>query len=130
MFSLLAKETGANATAADRRELLRDLAAGLAAVLLGRWSSLTPTVRDKVVDALLKRPDRAGGLLSAMEGGIVQRRDLSLLQTVALRQHSDPTLQERAIKLIGAASDAKRDEVVRRLLPALELRGDNQRGKV
>jgi putative heme-binding domain-containing protein len=64
-----------------------------------------------------------------MEGGIVQRRDLSLLQTVALRQHSDPTLQQRAIKLIGAASDAKRDEVVRRFLPALELRGDNQRGK-
>jgi putative heme-binding domain-containing protein len=102
---------------------------GLAAALLGRWSSLTPAVRDKVVDVLLKRPDRTGGLLSAMEGGIVQRRDLSLLQTVALRQHSDPTLQQRAIKLIGAASDAKRDEVVRRFLPALELRGDHQRGK-
>jgi len=103
--------------------------AGLAAALLGRWSSLTPTIRDKVADVLLKRPDRTGGLLSAMEGGIVQRRDLSLMQIVALRQHSDPTLQQRAIKLIGAASDAKRDEVVRRFLPALELRGDAQRGK-
>src|SRR5439155_23841381 len=40
--------------------------AGLAAALLGRWSSLTPTIRDKVVDVLLKRADRAGGLLSAM----------------------------------------------------------------
>jgi putative heme-binding domain-containing protein len=104
--------------------------AGLADALLGRWSSLTPAIRDKVVNVLLKRPDRTGGLLSAMEEGIVQRRDLSLLQTVALRQHSDPTLQQRAIKLIGAASDAKREEVVRRFLPALELRGDNQRGKV
>src|SRR5439155_13265179 len=66
--------------------------AGLAAALLGRWSSLTPTVRDKVADALLKRPDRTGGLLSAMEAGVVQRRDLSLMQIVALRQHSDPTL--------------------------------------
>ena len=103
--------------------------AGLAAALLGRWSSFTPTIRDKVVDVLLKRPDRTGGLLSAMEAGIVQRRDLSLMQTVALRQHSDPTLQQRAIKLIGAASDAKRDEVVRRFLPALDLRGDTQRGK-
>ena len=51
------------------------------------------------------------------------------MQTVALRQHSDPTLQQRALKLIGAASDAKRDEVVRRFLPALELRGDKQRGQ-
>jgi putative membrane-bound dehydrogenase-like protein len=103
--------------------------AELAAALLGRWSSLTPTIRDKVVDVLLKRPDRTGGLLSAMEGGIVQRRDLSLLQAVALRQHADPTLQKRAIKVIGAASDAKRDEVVRRFLPVIELRGDVRRGK-
>src|SRR5262249_55749635 len=35
--------------------------AGLAAELLGRWSSLTPTVRDRVVDVLLKRPDRTDG---------------------------------------------------------------------
>jgi len=78
---------------------------------------------------LLKRQERTGGLLSAMEGGIVQRRDLSLLQIVALRQHPEPTLQKRAIKVIGAASDAKRDEVVRSFWPALELRGDKQHGK-
>jgi putative heme-binding domain-containing protein len=102
---------------------------GLAEALLARWSSLTPTIRDKVVDALLKRPERTSGLLSAMEKGVVQRRDLSLMQTVALRQHSNPKLQQRAIKVIGAASDAKRDEVVGRFLPALELRGDKQRGK-
>jgi putative membrane-bound dehydrogenase-like protein len=102
---------------------------GLAEALLARWSSLTPTIRDKVVDALLKRPERTSGLLSAMEEGVVQRRDLSLMQTVALRQHSNPKLQQRAIKLIGGASDAKRDEVVGRFLPALDLRGDSRRGK-
>jgi putative heme-binding domain-containing protein len=101
----------------------------LGEALLARWSSLTPTIRDKMVDALLKRPERTSGLLSAMEEGVVQRRDLSLMQTVALRQHSNPKLQQRAIKVIGAASDAKRDEVVGRFLPALELRGDKQRGK-
>src|SRR5206468_4575001 len=102
---------------------------GLAAALLDRWSSLTPRIRDKVVDVLLKRPDRTGGLLGAMEAGAVQRRDLSMMQIVALRQHSDPTLQQRAIKLIGAPSDARRDDVVRRFLPALDLRGDHQRGQ-
>jgi len=102
---------------------------GLAPALVSRWSSFTPAVRDRAVDALLKRPDRAGELLTAMEQGIVQRRDLSLIQMVALRQHSDPSLQQRAIKLIGAASKANRDEVVRRFLTVLELRGDNQRGK-
>jgi putative heme-binding domain-containing protein len=101
----------------------------LASALMDRWSSFTPAVRDQAVAVLLKRPDRTADLLTAMEQGIVQRRDLSLMQTVALRQHSDATLQQRAIKVIGAASDAKRDEVVRRFLPALDLRGDNQRGK-
>jgi putative heme-binding domain-containing protein len=102
---------------------------GLAPALVDRWSSFTPTVRDKAVDVLLKRSDRTGHLLSAMEKGIIQRRDLSLMQMVALRQHSDPNLQQRAIKLIGAASDARREEVVRRFLPVLELHGDAQRGK-
>src|SRR6185369_7130531 len=95
--------------------------ASLSASLLGCWPSLTPMIREKVVDVLLKRPDRTGGLLSAMEGGSVQSRDLSLLQKVALRQHSDPTFQQRAIKLIGAATDTKRQEVVRRYQPVLEL---------
>jgi putative membrane-bound dehydrogenase-like protein len=101
----------------------------LASALLSRWSSFTPTMRDKAVDILLKRSDRTGELVNAMEKGIVQRRDLSLLQTVALRQHSDPTLQQRVVKVIGAPSAASRDEVVRRFLPALELRGDGQRGR-
>jgi putative heme-binding domain-containing protein len=68
-------------------------------------------------------------LLRAMEGGIVQRRDLSLMQAVALRRQSDASLQQRAIKVIGAATNANRDEVVRRFRPALELRGNIQRGE-
>jgi putative membrane-bound dehydrogenase-like protein len=102
---------------------------GLPAALLDRWSSLTPVIRDKAVDVLLKRSERTGALLSAMEAGTVQRRDLSLMQMVALRQHSDAKLQQRAIKVIGVASNANREEVVRRFLPALDLRGDPRRGK-
>jgi putative membrane-bound dehydrogenase-like protein len=104
-------------------------ASGLAAALMQRWPSLSPTIREKVVDVLLKRPERTEALLGAMESGAIQRRDLSLLQTVALRQHADATLQQRAIKVLGAAAEARRDEVVRRFLPALELRGDTGRGK-
>src|SRR5204863_4287727 len=67
--------------------------------------------------------------LRAMEQGGVQRRDLSLMQAVALRQHSDASLRQRALKVIGAAANTNRDEVVRRFRPALDLRGDIQRGK-
>jgi putative membrane-bound dehydrogenase-like protein len=102
---------------------------GLAPALVDRWPSFTPTARDKAVDLLLKRSDRTGELLSAMEQGVIQRRDLSLMHMVALRQQANPSLQLRAVKLIGAASKANRDEVVRRFRPALDLRGDAQRGQ-
>jgi putative heme-binding domain-containing protein len=103
---------------------------GLAAAIVDGWSSFTPEIRQKAVDVLLKRPDRTSDLLRAMEQGVIQRRDLSLMQMVALRQHSEPKLQQRAIKVLGVASNANREEVVRRFLPALDLRGDPRRGKV
>ncbi len=103
---------------------------GLAAALLERWSSFTPTIRNEVVEVLFKRPDRAGALMTAMEGGRVRRGELSLMQIVALRQHSDEMIRQRSKQLLGAQPEAKRDQVVRRFLPAIELRGDHQRGKV
>jgi hypothetical protein len=103
---------------------------GLASALVERWSSFTPAIRESAVNVLLKRADRTGVLLNAMEQGIVQCRDLSLVQAVALRQHSNPTIRERATKLIGAASKVNRDELVRRFRPALELPGDTQRDRI
>jgi len=102
---------------------------GLSAVIIEAWPSFTPGIREKAVDVLLKRPDRTGDLLAAMEKGIIQRRDLSLVQAVALRQHSNASLQQRAVKVIGAATNANRDDVVRHFRPALDLRGDGERGK-
>jgi putative membrane-bound dehydrogenase-like protein len=102
---------------------------GLSSAIVDGWSSFTPAIREKAVDVLLKRPDRTSDLLRGMEQGVVQRRDLSLIQAVALRQHSDASLRQRAVKVIGAPTNANRDEVVRRFRPALDLRGDAQRGK-
>src|SRR5262249_33090509 len=102
---------------------------GLSSAIVDGWSSFTPAIREKAVDVLLRRPDRTSDLLRAMEQGIIQRRDLSLMQAVALRQHPDASLQQRAIQVIGAATNVTRAEVVRRFRPALDLRGDFQRGK-
>jgi len=101
----------------------------LPSALLGRWSSLTPTVRKRAVEILLKRNDRTRELVGAMEKGTVPIRDLSLIQRVALRQHSDANIQQRAVQLIGARSNDTRDEVVRRFRPASDLRGVAGRGK-
>ena len=102
---------------------------GLSSAIVDQWPSFTPAIREKAVDVLLKRPDRTSDLLRAMEAGVVQRRDLSLMQAVALRQHSNASIRQRAVKVIGGATNTDRDEVVRRFRPALDLRGDTQRGK-
>jgi putative heme-binding domain-containing protein len=102
---------------------------GLSAAIIEGWPSFTPGIREKAVDVLLKRPDRTGDLLAALERGLIQRRDLSLLQAVALRQHSDVSVQQRAIQVIGTATNASRDDVLRRFRPALDLPGDAGRGK-
>ncbi len=52
-----------------------------------------------------------------------------MMQAVALRQHSDASVRERAVKVIGAAINGNRDEIIRGFRPALDLRGDTQRGK-
>ncbi|HUS36040.1 MAG TPA: PVC-type heme-binding CxxCH protein [Verrucomicrobiae bacterium] len=101
----------------------------LSSTIIERWPALTPPIRERAIDVLLRRPDRTTQLLRAMEDGTIQRRDLSLMQAVALRQHSDASIQERAIKVIGAAANSNRDEVVRRFRPALDLRGDHERGR-
>jgi putative heme-binding domain-containing protein len=129
LFSLLDTQQPQAIQLAALASLDRLSPPGVSTVLPGRWSSLTPVVRGRVVDVLLKRPDRTAGLLTAMEAGLIQSRDLSLMQKVALRQHSDPILRKRAVVLVGAASDAGRDEVVRHFRPTLDLAGDTQRGK-
>jgi putative heme-binding domain-containing protein len=82
-----------------------------------------------VIDAMLRRPERASALLSAIEAGTIGRADLSASQVEFLRKRGDRTLQQRAAQVLGPIPAGKRAEVVKAFTPALALKGEAERGQ-
>jgi putative membrane-bound dehydrogenase-like protein len=111
--------------------------AALAAHSSGRVTNLfieslgrqTPAVRRAILNALLARPDRVGRLLDEIAAGRLKAAELDPLQAGRLRQHADPQLRERAVKLLATAEPAERAEVVERYRAALDLKADPQHGR-
>jgi putative membrane-bound dehydrogenase-like protein len=98
----------------------------LPAILLPRWPQLAPRVRETALTILIKRPDRAAALLTAVEKGALKPSEIPPAQVAALRQSRDKSLRERVTRLFATA--ARRQDVVRRFTPALDLKGDPAKG--
>ncbi|MFM8335787.1 MAG: HEAT repeat domain-containing protein, partial [Opitutaceae bacterium] len=99
------------------------------ATLVARFAMLAPPVRTRAIDALLERPERIEVLLRAIQRGAIPRAELSAAQGAALRRHGDPRVQELTTEVLGATNPAKRMDVQRAYLPALDLAGAADRGK-
>ena len=97
--------------------------------LLKRWANLTPRLRAEALAAVLTRSERVPALLLGLEAGTVHRADLTSNQIDFLRKHRDPSLRQRAETILGATARSSRQEVVDKLLPALQLIGDSARGQ-
>jgi putative heme-binding domain-containing protein len=97
-------------------------------ILLESWSYLTPDLRPRMVDAMMRRTERVSLLLAAIEAGEIRPHDLNPSQTDTLRKHRDPMIRERASKLL-AQPETTREDLVRSFLPSLQMRGDPGKGK-
>jgi putative heme-binding domain-containing protein len=97
--------------------------------LLAHHRELSPAARGRAFDAVLQRPERLDALWSALEQKTVSPADLSARQRDVLRKHRDAGVRERALRLLGAANPAAREDVYATLLPALRLSGSAARGK-
>lgn len=94
--------------------------------LAQRWGGLSARVRDAALDALLAHAENADALFDAIQSGRIQRQELLPAEITFLRSQRAP---QRANALFGPPPSDDRQEVVRRLLPALQLRGDAARGR-
>lgn len=103
--------------------------AGVGADLLKRHAELAPAVRGRAIDALLQRPERLDALWQALEQKTIAAADLSARHRDLLRKHRDASVRDQAIRLLGAANPASREDVYTSLLPALQLRAVAARGK-
>ena len=97
--------------------------------LVAQQRHLKGAPRARALDALLQRPERLEALWSGFEQKLVTADDLSARQRDLLRKHRDADVRTRALRFLGAANPAARQEVYAALVPALSLVGAPERGK-
>ena len=98
------------------------------APLLGRWSTLTPGLRDIALEVLTRSPGRIALLLDAIETGAVDVAALGWRRQVSLMNHDDASVRQRARDLLAGESRTEA-EVVAAFLPALDLAGQAEAGR-
>ncbi len=101
----------------------------IAAGLTQRWGGMPELVRAGALDVLLARPEGCQALLSAIEAGRIRRDELSEPQITFLRLHPESTVAQRTTTVFGPAKAGDRESELKRLQPALTLRGDTGRGR-
>lgn len=101
----------------------------VAALLLERWNSYSPTIRRECTEALFARAERLPALLDAVEKKEVLPNHLEPVRIVALRKHRDEALRARAEKLFAGAA-SQRQKVLDAYQAALDLKSDSTRGKL
>jgi putative membrane-bound dehydrogenase-like protein len=95
--------------------------------LLGQWRTQSPALRNKAIDALVTRPDWAGELLAAIGSGVVSLPEVSPSVRTKLLNYGDPSLKQRAAKLL-VSPNSNRTMVVARYQPSASMKGDVVKG--
>ncbi|MFO1063238.1 MAG: PVC-type heme-binding CxxCH protein [Pirellulales bacterium] len=96
--------------------------------LASRWSELTPAVQASVIDVWMSRKGWVHDLLERLESGKMSAAGLDLNQRARLQQVPDKQIAERAAKFFNRDPLQSRKEVLERFRPALQGKGDTQRG--
>lgn len=103
--------------------------ASAAELLLSRWPKFTPALRARAGDVLFSRGPWLSRLIDALEAGAISPADLEPGRLKLLASHPDPSVRERAMKLLSKAGGAAREAVVADYRPALDAPGDAERGR-
>ena len=103
---------------------------GVAAVLLGDWNTVSPSVRTAIIKGLLAREDRLVALLDAVESKRIHPSGIGSFQQQYLTTHRDAKIANRASKLLQQQATTK--ETAQRLAQFQQALGgprDVQAGK-
>jgi putative membrane-bound dehydrogenase-like protein len=106
-------------------------APGVGEVIVKAWPVLTPKLRKAATDVLLSRPARAASFVDALASGKLPMAqvDAARLRQFAQSLPDDGPLKPSLQKLLSQQSTGRRDDVVARYRPALQLKGDPVHGK-
>jgi putative heme-binding domain-containing protein len=102
----------------------------LAAALLTAWNTLSPRVRNQLLESALRDAARLGDLLGVAGRDAAFREQLGPAFRTAAREHRDPVVREAALRLFGPMTSANVEERRRHFASALVTSGDAVRGRV
>jgi putative membrane-bound dehydrogenase-like protein len=103
---------------------------GVGPALVSRWRTLGPSVRPAVLDALFRRPERAGALLDALKRKDIATTDIDPARRTMLLEHPDEKLRARAAALFQGVRPSDKVELVARYAREVaDLPGDADRGQ-
>ncbi len=102
-----------------------------AQAVISIWPQFTPVTRRNAVQALSRRAEWAQKMLDSVESGVISRGDLGVDQWAQLKSNPNRAVAGRATRLMqaGNAVSADREEIVKKLLPLAQEKGDAARGK-
>ena len=99
--------------------------------LASRWDQLTPTAQRAALNLMLRRSSWTGALLSGIESGKINNKDLQPQQWQALTSNIDPQISSKAQELFkrSGAATSDRQAIVDKMMPAAAKPGDAARGQ-
>lgn len=100
----------------------------IATGILERYHALTPAMRGRVIDLLLRRPAWLEQLVDHLVQGDISWEDLSASQRTTLRNHQNRNVRDRVARFFENAI-TNRSEIISRYQDALSLNGNIDNGK-
>lgn len=97
--------------------------------LISAWPQMAPALRAATIDGMLVRPQSTEALLAALESKSIRPAEMDATHRQRLLDHANPTLRERAEKVLSAVRPRDRAAVLNAYRPASEKTGDPTRGK-
>ncbi|HEV8379357.1 MAG TPA: PVC-type heme-binding CxxCH protein, partial [Tepidisphaeraceae bacterium] len=129
LFELLRRPESASIQSAALIALDRRNLKGFLSEFVLHWKHLKPQVQSTLLSALLKRPEGCELLIRAIDAGTVRVSDLNSSQLNFLRDHPDGTVAALARKTLANVAKSSRREVIDASMPALDAKGDAEKGK-
>ncbi len=97
--------------------------------LLANWSSYSPSVRNEIIDALLRTRRRMLSLLDSIESQAIQPTDIAPDKRELLANHPRSDIRDRAREVFDRLIDSDRANVVDQYRGVLRLEGNPARGE-
>lgn len=97
-------------------------------LLVARWKSCSPNIRNELAEVLFSRIARLSQFLDGVELGMIPLAQLDSLRREMLLRHPNLGIRSQAEKMFRKLESSPRAEAIQRYRPALELDADAGRG--